>query len=224
MHQCKLPLFSQVELVNKLSSARVASIQVFGDSLVQEVSFNSRHFLTNKIHVEEHQKEFESMCMGQVSEVLAKPKKGEKVVVVENMRLAHKIWHTPLAVFEQELDNYVKNYATMVRNCLGLSPEDVVGIFYGGYPIHHMRDIPVKEKEEYWITGDRMRQYDAAAWSKLKALPNWHYQDNQRALDPYVEASWDGFHFLQVMYKIGGASKLMTLIALDIALAALGAL
>ena len=113
------------------------------------------------------------MCMGKVNSVLAKPKKGEKVVVVENLRLAHKIWHTPLATFEKELDTYVKNYDNMVRNCFGVGPEDVVGIFYGGYPIHHMRDIPVKDPDEYWITRDRMRQYDAAAWNKLKVLPMW---------------------------------------------------
>ena len=145
-------------------------------------------------------------------------------MIVENLRLAHKIWHTPFATFEKELDTYVKNYDNMVRNCFGVGPEDVVGIFYGGYPIHHMRDIPVKDPDEYWITRDRMRQYDAGAWNKLKVLPMWHYQDNYRALDPYVEASWDGFHFLQVLNKIGGASKLMTLISFDIALAALGTL
>ena len=189
------------------------------------MGYNSKHLLLHKIRVDAHEKELENVCMpGKQGKTLAKLSKDEKVVIVENLRVAHKIWHTPLADFNKELDVYVKNYADMVRTCFGVGPEKVIGIFYGGYPLHNQRDIPVKEQDEYWITRDRMRRYDSLAWSKLSNLPNWHYQDNGRALDPYVEASWDGFHFLQVMNKIGGASKLMTLITMDIVLAALGAL
>ena len=78
LDKCRLPLFSQVGLVDKISRARISSIHVFGDSLAKEVRFNSRQFLMQKVHVDAHEKEFLNMCMGKVNSVLAKPKKGKK--------------------------------------------------------------------------------------------------------------------------------------------------
>ena len=58
LDKCRLPLFSQVGLVDKISRARISSIHVFGDSLAKEVRFNSRQFLMQKVHVDAHEKEF----------------------------------------------------------------------------------------------------------------------------------------------------------------------
>ena len=221
---CTLPIFNQGDVTRRFQAGKAISLHVFGDSLAQEVGYNAKHHYMSRLRVDTHEKELNKVCVSSNRATLSRPGSGHKVIIVENLRIAHKIWHTPVEEFKRQVDEYVTNYEKYIKNCFGASPSNVIGIFYGGYPLHNQRDIPVKEQEEYWITRDRMRLYDKIAWERLSKLPNWYYQDNRRALDPYVEASWDGFHFLQVMNKIGGASKLMTAITLNIAFAALGTL
>jgi len=190
---CRPTIRTPAQITNCLTDA---SIMVFGDSLVQEVYWNVvdfvPHLKNTRIFTDK------SPYFGTKAPMSTAP----RVYVVANFGIAHLIWH-------QSLD-YISRVTipTLKREWREkFGAVQAHGIFWTGYPAH-------SEREKY-ITHDRMVRANALLASAVDPDLQWRVFNTTTPLWSRPDASWDLFHFLQVHDKVGGVSKIITMMLLD---------
>jgi len=127
----------------------------------------------------------------------------KRVIFVSDFNVAHLIWENQLRYLNAvTIPNIEQRWISILKSS---EETEVQGIYYAGYPLYF-------EKYKH-MTYDRMVIANSLLEAALKNL-SFSVADTFTPLLSRPDASWDGNHFLQVLDKLGGASKMVTMMLL----------
>ena len=182
------------------------TILIDGDSLSSEFFHNLIHYVPNLTEHAIWKSQGRRFVFDGISlDGMESWKK--KVFYVSDFQVAHEIWHHPISHLENVLIPKIEKEWKRITETIHNSSTgtEVHGIYYAGYP-------PFFERKQF-ITSQRMAKANALLGRALRNL-SFAIVDTSIPLSSRPDASWDGLHFLQARERVGGASKMITMMLL----------
>lgn len=202
-HDCRYEFLSTTQVSDCLSDT---SIYVLGDSLTAEFYHNLGYYVP---HLIGERVFWQNMVpnFGNVTKMLEQTQTS-KLYIVVNFKIAHLVWKHPMEHIYKTVIPEIKQEWQRLQNAVHNHSRlnQVQVVFATGVPAHFER--------ERFITQERMLEASAALVRMANKL-GISVLDTITPFSSRPDASWDGFHFLQVLDREGGASKMLLMMLLN---------
>jgi hypothetical protein len=196
-YSCQYEFLSPEEVKACFSNA---SLSVLGDSLTAEFYHN----LVDYVPELRGERMFWLSMKQTIDLDILKQVKTPNLYILTNFVLAHHVWHDRLGENSAVVQTIRDDWNSFIRGASNTT--NFQAIFATGVPAHFER--------EKGLTKYRMAQGSSVLRQVAEDL-GFVIFDTIPPLESRQDASWDGFHFLQVRDKRGGVSKMLMMMLLN---------